>query len=44
MDSLLRIKMECKEVLEDHDLEKLVDRFKHYLTDLAKSGEIRIDI
>ena len=44
LDSLLRIKVECKEVLEDHDLEELVDRFKYYLKDLAKSGEIRIDI
>ena len=27
LDKLLRIKMETKEVLEDHDLEELVDRF-----------------
>ena len=44
LDSLLRIKMECTEELEDHHLEELVDKFKYYLIDLAKSGQIRIDI
>ena len=44
LDSLLRIKMECVEQLEDQHLEELVDKFKCYLIDLAKSGQIRIDI
>ena len=44
LDSLLRIKIECQEKLEDHDLEELVDMFKNYLIDLTKSGLIRIDI
>ena len=44
LDSLLRIKMECKEKLEDHDLEELVGMFNNYLIDLTKSGLIRIDI
>ena len=44
LDSLLRIKMESKEELEDTDLEQLVNMFKEYLIDLSKSGEIRIDI
>ena len=44
LDSLLRIKIECKEDLEDSDLEWLVDMFKDYLTGLSKSGEIHINI
>ena len=44
LDSLLRIKIECKDELEDEDLEELVDRFKEYLIDLSKSGQIRINI
>ena len=44
LNSLLRIKMECVEQLEDQHLEELVDKFKCYLIDLAKSGQIRIDI
>ena len=44
LDSLLRIKTECKEELADEDLEELVDMFKQYLVTLSKSGEIRIAI
>ena len=44
LDKLLRIKMECKEDLEDYDLEELVDKLKLYLTELSKSGVIRISI
>ena len=44
LDSLLRIKMECKEELEDHHLEEIVDMFKVELVEKSKSGEIRIDI
>jgi hypothetical protein len=44
LDKLLRIKLECKEELEDSDLEELVDRFKEYLTELSKSGVIKINI
>ena len=44
LDSLLRIKMESANELEDKELEELVDMFKGYLIDLSKSGEIRIDI
>ena len=44
LDKLLRIKMECKEDLEDYDLEELVDKLKLYLTELSKSGESRISI
>ena len=44
LDKLLRIKMEGKEELDDHDLEELVDRFKEYLTELSKSGVIKIQI
>ena len=44
LDSLLRIKMETAEEMEDKDLEELVDMFKVYLVQLSKSGEIRIDI
>ena len=44
LDSLLRIKVEGKEELEDHDLEHLVNMFKEYQTELSKSGEIRINI
>ena len=44
LDSLLRIKMECKEKLEDEDLEVLVDMFKDYVRELTKSGVIRVEI
>ena len=44
LDSLLRIKMETAEEMEDKDLEELVDMFKGYLVQLSQSGEIRIDI
>ena len=44
LDRLLRIKMETKEELEDHDLEELVDRFKSFLLDLSKSGVIKVNI
>ena len=44
LDSLLRIKVETADELEDQDLEELVDMFKGYLIELSKSGEIRIDI
>ena len=36
--------MECKEELEDHHLEEIVDMFKVELLEKSKSGEIRIDI
>ena len=44
LDSLLRIKTESKEELEESDLEELVDMFREYLVELSKSGTIRIDI
>ena len=44
LDSLLRIKMECKNELQDEDLEELVDRFKEYLISLSKTGHIRVAI
>ena len=44
LDKLLRIKLECTEELEENDLEELVDRFKEYLTDLSKSGIIKIHL
>ena len=44
LDRLLRIKMETKEELEDHDLEELVDHFKSFLLDLSKSGVIKVNI
>ena len=44
LDSLLRIKMECKEKLEDEDLEVLVDMFKEYVREPTKSGVIRVKI
>ena len=36
--------MECKEKLEDEDLEVLVDMFKDYVMELTKSGVIRVEI
>ena len=44
LDSLLIIKVECKEKLEDEDLEVLVDMFKDYVRELTKSGVIRVEI
>ena len=44
LDCLLRVKIECKDDLEDKDLEQLVNMFREYLMEISKSGEIRIQI
>ena len=44
LDSLLRIKIKCKEKLRDEDLEVLVDMFKDYVRELTNSGVIRVEI
>ena len=44
LDSLLRVKLECKDHLDDEDLDELVDRFKEYSIQLSKSGKIRVDL
>lgn len=44
LDKVLRIKTEAPEHLSEVQLETLVNNFKEYACNLAKSGEIRIQI